>query len=99
MRSRRAASSSRARSRVIDSTFSALGIEALTLPSVTYGPNRPFLTTIAAFESGSSPSSARLAARAWPLLRSEEHTSELQSREKLVCRLLLEKKTITAVLG
>src|SRR5690606_40087638 len=26
------------------------------------------------------------------LLRSEEHTSELQSRENLVCRLLLEKK-------
>src|SRR5690606_40030968 len=26
------------------------------------------------------------------LLRSEEHTSELQSREHLVCRLLLEKK-------
>src|SRR5690606_39819936 len=25
--------------------------------------------------------------------RSEEHTSELQSRENLVCRLLLEKKT------
>src|SRR5690606_39737917 len=27
------------------------------------------------------------------LNRSEEHTSELQSRENLVCRLLLEKKT------
>src|SRR5690606_41041394 len=27
-------------------------------------------------------------------LRSEEHTSELQSRENLVCRLLLEKKNI-----
>src|SRR5690606_40877370 len=27
-----------------------------------------------------------------PGLRSEEHTSELQSRENLVCRLLLEKK-------
>src|SRR5690606_41562197 len=26
--------------------------------------------------------------------RSEEHTSELQSRENLVCRLLLEKKTV-----
>src|SRR3712207_7438276 len=26
--------------------------------------------------------------------RSEEHTSELQSRQYLVCRLLLEKKTI-----
>src|SRR5260221_1005044 len=28
-----------------------------------------------------------------PLLRSEEHTSELQSHSDLVCRLLLEKKT------
>src|SRR3712207_7602215 len=29
----------------------------------------------------------------WPLShRSEEHTSELQSRQYLVCRLLLEKK-------
>src|SRR5690606_39532343 len=27
-----------------------------------------------------------------PIHRSEEHTSELQSRENLVCRLLLEKK-------
>src|SRR5690606_41861682 len=27
-----------------------------------------------------------------PLRRSEEHTSELQSRENLVCRLLLEKE-------
>src|SRR5690349_23859665 len=27
-----------------------------------------------------------------PALRSEEHTSELQSRRDLVCRLLLEKK-------
>src|SRR2546428_3894605 len=27
-----------------------------------------------------------------PALRSEEHTSELQSRSDLVCRLLLEKK-------
>src|SRR5690606_40538847 len=30
--------------------------------------------------------------RKGPLARSEEHTSELQSRENLVCRLLLEKK-------
>src|SRR3712207_7252941 len=29
--------------------------------------------------------------------RSEEHTSELQSRQYLVCRLLLEKKSIDAV--
>src|SRR2546422_461233 len=31
-------------------------------------------------------------AHAFELLRSEEHTSELQSRLHLVCRLLLEKK-------
>src|SRR2546429_2646038 len=30
--------------------------------------------------------------RGWALPRSEEHTSELQSRLHLVCRLLLEKK-------
>src|SRR5258707_12550359 len=29
----------------------------------------------------------------WRTPRSEEHTSELQSRQYLVCRLLLEKKT------
>src|SRR3712207_8395599 len=42
------------------------------------------------------------AAQTWPQravrLRSEEHTSELQSRQYLVCRLLLEKKkTVTHV--
>src|SRR5258707_3048909 len=31
-------------------------------------------------------------------LRSEEHTSELQSRQYLVCRLLLEKKKNTSIL-
>src|SRR3954462_853730 len=31
--------------------------------------------------------------------RSEEHTSELQSHDNLVCRLLLEKKKIAAVTG
>src|SRR5690606_42117345 len=31
--------------------------------------------------------------------RSEEHTSELQSRENLVCRLLLEKKNPAASTG
>src|SRR5258708_26503823 len=30
--------------------------------------------------------------RSWAIARSEEHTSELQSPDHLVCRLLLEKK-------
>src|SRR5436309_10923202 len=37
-----------------------------------------------------TPRSARSGSSA--AFRSEEHTSELQSRENLVCRLLLEKK-------
>src|SRR2546427_3949094 len=32
----------------------------------------------------------------WLRLRSEEHTSELQSQSNLVCRLLLEKKEVPA---
>src|SRR3712207_7928393 len=42
-----------------------------------------------------------LLAQAIGVVRSEEHTSELQSRQYLVCRLLLEKKkkvhTITSI--
>src|SRR2546422_6001904 len=39
-----------------------------------------------------SPAAASVAAEPRCLARSEEHTSELQSRLHLVCRLLLEKK-------
>src|SRR3712207_7156915 len=37
-------------------------------------------------------------ADALPPGRSEEHTSELQSRQYLVCRLLLEKKKKTSII-
>src|SRR2546429_7010268 len=37
----------------------------------------------------------RIMLRTVPVMRSEEHTSELQSRLHLVCRLLLEKKKTT----
>src|SRR5258708_8176896 len=52
------------------------------------------------FVPAESPSHKRppevltLAARAQSSIRSEEHTSELQSPDHLVCRLLLEKKKI-----
>src|SRR5436309_11800207 len=42
--------------------------------------------------AGSRYASARPTMRTRTMGRSEEHTSELQSRENLVCRLLLEKK-------
>src|SRR2546422_8341382 len=49
-----------------------------------------------AFEAWSSRSVASAPpAAVVPPVRSEEHTSELQSRLHLVCRLLLEKKKIT----
>src|SRR3712207_8477552 len=40
--------------------------------------------------SDNGPEFVAKALRSW--IRSEEHTSELQSRQYLVCRLLLEKK-------
>src|SRR5437773_6685145 len=39
-----------------------------------------------------SPVRSIVAQPAWIRIRSEEHTSELQSHHDLVCRLLLEKK-------
>src|SRR5207249_12076019 len=39
-----------------------------------------------------APRATRSSSPAWRRARSEEHTSELQSRFDLVCRLLLEKK-------
>src|SRR5206468_7296389 len=42
--------------------------------------------------AGGGRGAAHARNRGWPRLRSEEHTSELQSRSDLVCRLLLEKK-------
>src|SRR3712207_7551247 len=40
---------------------------------------------------------AGIASAGTVLLRSEEHTSELQSRQYLVCRLLLEKKQLNSL--
>src|SRR3712207_8111106 len=42
---------------------------------------------------GAHPGRATGAGGRGPEARSEEHTSELQSRQYLVCRLLLEQKT------
>src|SRR3712207_7524983 len=50
------------------------------------------LSTPAAHSSIAS-SSAAVLTTSCRASRSEEHTSELQSRQYLVCRLLLEKKT------
>src|SRR2546430_12702981 len=45
---------------------------------------------------GERPQAQRRGRMSEPLVRSEEHTSELQSQSNLVCRLLLEKKKTQA---
>src|SRR5215813_14954446 len=70
-------------------------------------PSRSKRKTVGRFQFWRRPGSndARVIAKIWPgtyarrdpaghraAARSEEHTSELQSRPHLVCRLLLEKK-------
>src|SRR5947209_19350538 len=49
---------------------------------------------VCAAEVAMSPPSLVLAVTLRLIERSEEHTSELQSRQYLACRLLLEKKTL-----
>src|SRR6266700_93526 len=83
-----------------------LGIEAET-PETEYGwvePSRlplpgdgPPVFPVRRFWEKPSPTLARVLLDRrclWNSFRSEEHTSELQSRENLVCRLLLEKKKL-----
>src|SRR5690349_23190044 len=48
-------------------------------------------------EIGTNIPAPRLRHRGCVVGRSEEHTSELQSRREIVCRLLLEKKKISYV--
>src|SRR5690625_6980899 len=65
-----------------------LGIGEPLLYGVTLPLGRPFITACL----GAAVGGAFQAVMKTAALRSEEHTSELQSRGHLVCRLLLEKK-------
>src|SRR5439155_15238016 len=59
--------------------------------SFTYPP-RAISLPVAGFPNSTWPESRRFCPTTESSSRSEEHTSELQSRGHLVCRLLLEKK-------
>src|SRR3712207_8545197 len=63
-------------------------------PYTTLFRSSAFCATSVAMRRSAACSSFRRwrSARACAFERSEEHTSELQSRQYLVCRLLLEKK-------
>src|SRR5690606_41679907 len=65
----------------------------VTCSSSEYPGRRPALSRSAPFTAHALRSTREMAvATKERKYRSEEHTSELQSRENLVCRLLLEKK-------
>src|SRR2546430_13532074 len=60
----------------------------------TRAPYRPceFVSRRRRSEKNWSSTTLAMGSRHYARLRSEEHTSELQSQSNLVCRLLLEKK-------
>src|SRR3712207_8839130 len=61
------------------------------------GPRRPRLAVDELdFEGGEEALGHRMVVAVPDAARSEEHTSELQSRQYLVCRLLLEKHKQTS---
>src|SRR2546430_4698776 len=69
------------------------GVRLALAPAKAAAPGDVRLVSVDTPPPGGLSATARKAARlARPLLRSEEHTSELQSQSNLVCRLLLEKK-------
>src|SRR3712207_6907757 len=61
-------------------------------PAPARSANRPVCSASLGGRAGARPSPRPHARGAAARGRSEEHTSELQSRQYLVCRLLLEKK-------
>src|SRR5258708_29896957 len=63
-----------------------------SVPSVRRPPARRRRGTTSRTCSGSSPPATAASLPTTRCQRSEEHTSELQSPDHLVCRLLLEKK-------
>src|SRR3712207_7738365 len=65
----------------------AIPLVAALLAAAAFG-----LFTVAS-SGGAPPRETKATPVAADAPRSEEHTSELQSRQYLVCRLLLEKKT------
>src|SRR5690554_7166232 len=74
------------------STFPGTTFPEVTSPGATSPPQRPGKDEHQLVHGCSTPVPHQHSHRAGARRRSEEHTSELQSRPHLVCRLLLEKK-------
>src|SRR2546430_10904912 len=80
------------------------GFSVPSAPGTSFGGQSPSLQCTETTWAASTPSASigspvpyRIMLAGSKLMRSEEHTSELQSQSNLVCRLLLEKKKKTSV--
>src|SRR3712207_7611584 len=70
----------------------SVGVPLLPLPEESIiCPEVSFICQSAAASSSTAPGEGEAISSTRTTVRSEEHTSELQSRQYLVCRLLLEK--------
>src|SRR3712207_8233186 len=74
------------------SSSDAIELTATETPSATMTPSPSDDDDVSPSDEPSNTPSASASASPDDDGRSEEHTSELQSRQYLVCRLLLEKK-------
>src|SRR3712207_7772030 len=74
-----------------------LGADVLTSAPVRGLPRRAGVVVVAPGEPPAPVWAAAVEQGAERVARSEEHTSELQSCQYLVCRLLLEKKQLTHI--
>src|SRR5690606_40685276 len=68
------------------------GVEAGCCPRLGAPWRRSWCWSCCCWRGAADPVTKTKGAAPLVMIRSEEHTSELQSRENLVCRLLLEKK-------
>src|SRR5690606_40378929 len=78
-------------------TITMISVNTTATVSAAPGLFQPATTRPLSYAAATAPASVHPAPTKQPIttapspIRSEEHTSELQSRENLVCRLLLEK--------
>src|SRR5690606_40888165 len=84
---------------VVDGTNQTVGRMCAKIAAVLRGKNKPYYTPhvdcgdyVIVINADKVKFTGNKLDDKEYLTRSEEHTSELQSRENLVCRLLLEKK-------
>src|SRR2546428_4816102 len=77
---------------MVGATLNSAASVRCPMSAICVAPNPPRASRPTQAAIDRRQAATEVAASQIPAARSEEHTSELQSRSDLVCRLLLEKK-------